>query len=246
MSYAMNNTSLHPLIRVCGYAAALSLILIPVAVFVVRSGQWREGLMLYGAAGAVALFLLGVFAVLALLPTFQEQRAAIARRALWCVIPAFLLISSFIGGIRVPPIHDISNNLENVPQFVNAAKQRGADSNSIAVNPDALEMQANHYPNLSPIRSSAPSAEVFAIVLKSMQDSGLEVYYQNPAQGVIEAVATTPLMQFKDDVIARVRSDGDETWVDLRSVSRVGRSDFGANYKRLEMLTERINTALSP
>lgn len=241
----MKSTNLHPVIRICGYAAALSLIMVPIAILVVRGGMWREGLMLYGLAGAEALLLLGVFAVLALTPKFKNWRGAIGMRALWCVIPAFLLLSSFFTGASVPAIHDISNNLDAIPEFVTAGTERGTNSNPIEPNPNAAKLQAERYPALTPILSNLPQTEIFAIVLAALKESGLEVYYQDPAQGVIEAVATTNLMLFKDDVIARLRSEGNDTYVDLRSVSRVGRSDFGANFKRLENLTTRINATLS-
>ena len=56
----------------------------------------------------------------------------------------------------------------------------------------------------------------------------------NQLQGLIEAVDTTAIMAFKDDIVIRLRSDGEGTVIDLRSVSRVGVGDIGANAKRIK------------
>jgi uncharacterized protein (DUF1499 family) len=50
---------------------------------------------------------------------------------------------------------------------------------------------------------------------------------------VIEAVDTTAVMAFKDDVAIRVRGGAQGTQIDLRSASRVGEGDLGANAKRI-------------
>ena len=44
----------------------------------------------------------------------------------------------------------------------------------------------------------------------------------------------SPLEPFKDDIVIRLRSNADGTLVDLRSVSRVGVSDLGANASRIQ------------
>ena len=56
--------------------------------------------------------------------------------------------------------------------------------------------------------------------------------------GFIEAVDTTAIMAFKDDIVIRVRSNADGTLVDLRSVSRVGVSDLGTNADRIREFRE--------
>ena len=61
--------------------------------------------------------------------------------------------------------------------------------------------------------------------------------------GVIEAVARTPIMGFRDDVVIRVRRDGDGARVDVRSASRYGRHDFGTNAARIRSLLEDIDDA---
>ncbi len=79
-----------------------------------------------------------------------------------------------------------------------------------------------------------PIDEAFAQALDVAAAMGWEVYHQDINAGVIEAVDTTAIMGFKDDIVIRLRSNADGTLVDLRSVSRVGVSDLGANASRIE------------
>jgi fatty-acyl-CoA synthase len=60
------------------------------------------------------------------------------------------------------------------------------------------------------------------------------------APGRIEATATSFWYGFKDDVLVRIRPEGGGSRVDLRSVSRVGLSDLGANCERITELVEAL------
>jgi uncharacterized protein (DUF1499 family) len=59
-------------------------------------------------------------------------------------------------------------------------------------------------------------------------------------QGRIEAVAETRLMRFQDDVTIRIRPSGAGTRIDIRSASRIGRHDFGANAARIRRFVTEI------
>jgi uncharacterized protein (DUF1499 family) len=58
--------------------------------------------------------------------------------------------------------------------------------------------------------------------------------------GRIEATDTTAMYGFKDDVVIRIRPRGEGSLIDLRSVSRVGQSDLGANAARIQAFMERF------
>jgi uncharacterized protein (DUF1499 family) len=60
-----------------------------------------------------------------------------------------------------------------------------------------------------------------------------DVIITDPPQGRIEATATTFWFGFKDDVVVRIAADGAGSRVDVRSLSRIGKSDVGANAKRV-------------
>lgn len=69
---------------------------------------------------------------------------------------------------------------------------------------------------------------------------GWEIVATSAAEGRIEATATTPIMGFKDDVVIRVRDEAGKSIVDMRSVSRVGKSDLGANAKRIALFLSEL------
>ena len=61
---------------------------------------------------------------------------------------------------------------------------------------------------------------------------------------MIEATARTPIMGFRDDVVIRVSPTSDGARVDMRSASRYGLYDFGANAARIRSLLEDIDDAV--
>ncbi len=62
-----------------------------------------------------------------------------------------------------------------------------------------------------------------------------------------KSTAETFWFGFKDDVVIRVRpvADGGSSRIDVRSISRVGLSDLGANAKRIETWRARVSAELS-
>lgn len=219
-------------IRWPGYLAWAVLAVFPIAVLTVRSGRWQEGLLLYALAGLLSLLLLGVFAVLSLLPRMRGQRGHILRRALPAIPGAVLLLSAMQAG-DVPPIHDITTDTEDPPGFEAAAALRGANSNPLDIKPEVIEQQLAAYPDLATLESGDSYTESYNLALTTARELGWEITREDPNAGFIEAVDTTAIMGFKDDIVIRVRSHADGSRVDLRSVSRVGRSDLGANAGRI-------------
>ena len=74
------------------------------------------------------------------------------------------------------------------------------------------------------------------------RELGWEIYREDLNAGYIEAVDTTAIMGFKDDIVIRLRTNAEGTLVDLRSVSRVGVGDLGANVSRINAFVEQFNT----
>lgn len=89
------------------------------------------------------------------------------------------------------------------------------------------------YPELRAQRFEQPYERVFAIALATAMNLELEVTSQSAQRGTIAAVATTPVFRFKDDVTIEVQRDGEGTLVNMRSKSRIGKGDFGANARRI-------------
>jgi len=222
-----------------GYLAITLLLALPVAVLTVRTGAWQQGLLLYAVSclGAAILLLLGI--LLLLLPRFASWRRAIAGRVAFTLPGALLMLSLLTAG-NYPRIHDISTDLQDPPVFSAAGAKRGADSNSLEPDPQVMALQAGAYPGLKTLRTTESFEAMFDRAVKTATDMGWDIYLQDRNAGVIEAVDTTAIMGFKDDVVIRLRTNADGTLVDLRSVSRVGQGDMGANAKRIDAFLARL------
>ena len=141
---------------------------------------------------------------------------------------------------EVPPIHDITTDTDDPPAFVAVLPLRADAPNTAEYEPQAAPLQREAYPDLGPIILDAPPAEGFAHALAAVRDMGWELVDDDAAAGRIEATDTTFWFGFKDDVIVRVRPAGGGSRIDVRSVSRVGLSDVGANAKRIREYASRV------
>jgi hypothetical protein len=219
-------------VRWPGYIAWCFLALLPLSVLMVRSGNWQKGLMLHAIAGLLSLLVLAFMAVQSLLPRMRSQRGAILKRAL-PALPGAILLLMVMQARDVPPIHDITTDVQDPPRFEAVQGLRDSASNSLDIDPAVLEQQLAAYPDLSTFNSPRSYASSYNLALVTARKLGWDVVREDPNGGYIEAVATTAIMQFKDDVVIRVRTNADGSLVDLRSASRVGISDLGANAKRI-------------
>jgi uncharacterized protein (DUF1499 family) len=143
-------------------------------------------------------------------------------------------------GVSYPPIHDISTDIVNPPQYVDVLPLRSNAPNS-TVYGDSPRMTAENlgqltrdaYPDLQPRRFAASPEQVFARALSAVDALGWELVAAVPEDGRIEATDTTFWFRFKDDVIIKITREGSETIVNARSLSRVGGGDVGTNARRL-------------
>lgn len=241
MNTATQQASPHQpaLVSWLGYLALTFLVALPLAVLTVRSGAWQQGLLVYAVSCLAAAILLAAALVMLLLPRYASWRRAVAGRAL-LTLPGTLLFLSILGGGDYPPIHDITTDPDDTLVFSAAEQQRGPDANSLDTDPDTLRQQRESYPDLQTLASSAAFDAVFDAALQVAAEMGWDVYLQDRNAGIIEAVATTAIMGFRDDVIIRVRTNADGSLVDMRSVSRVGVSDMGANAARIRAFQQAL------
>ena len=140
----------------------------------------------------------------------------------------------------VPPIHDITTDLENPPSFEAIVPLRADAPNSLERPPILTQQQREGYPDLAPVTLTEPPDQVYTRALAVAQDMGWEIVGADQASGRIEATDTTQFFGFKDDVVVRLTPWGGGTRVDVRSVSRVGRSDVGTNAARIRDFLERL------
>lgn len=149
----------------------------------------------------------------------------------------------------VPPIHDITTDLENPPAFEALVAAREAAPNAVAYPGEATaRQQRTGYPRLGPLTLDATLGEVRAAAEATARELGWEIAAVEPKR--IEATATTRWFGFRDDVVIRLTETDDGVRVDMRSASRVGKSDLGTNAARiqayLEALGRRVDGATAP
>ena len=141
----------------------------------------------------------------------------------------------------VPAIHDITTDTQNPPAFVAIAPLRADAPNPPEYAGDSIaRQQLEAYPDIKPLMLAMPLDSAFTAALTAARDMGWELVDQNRGEGRIEATATTPFMGFKDDVVIRVTSASGISRVDVRSKSRLGGSDVGANARRIRAYLDKL------
>jgi uncharacterized protein (DUF1499 family) len=214
-------------------AAFGALVLLLVSGPGTRMGWWdfRLGftLLRWAAYGAAAAF---VFAAFALVLGGARRRAALA---LVVSLGVFALPWTLQRQARgVPPIHDITTDTDDPPAFVAIVARRAGASNPPGyAGPEVAAQQKRAYPDLAPIVLAEPPDRAFERALAAVRSLGWEMVAADAREGRIEATDTTRWFGFKDDVVIRVRPAPSGSRVDVRSKSRVGRSDVGANAARI-------------
>lgn len=138
-----------------------------------------------------------------------------------------------------PPINDISTDTTNPPLFNAVIALRPENSNTIEYpGAKAVARQKQLYPDIAPIESSLTTEQAFQRALDIGKAMNWDIVAQDINTGVIEAVASTVIFNFKDDVVIRIQPAKAGSIIDMRSHSRIGRSDRGKNAQRIRAFIE--------
>lgn len=202
---------LFAMMRYAAIAAGIGALVCAVAAFVARKGGDRRAFML-ALAGVGA----GLIAFLVPLGLMTKARS-------------------------VPPIHDISTDTLDPPRFVAILPLRAEAPNPAEyAGASVAAQQTAAYPTIRTLVLDTPPDQAYSRALAGAAALGWEIVAAVPAEGRIEATDTTAWFGFKDDVVIRIRPQGAASRVDVRSKSRVGMSDLGANAERIGRLMERL------
>ena len=227
--------------------AVTAALLLPVGALGARFGLWgfSSGFLLLAMGTGLAVVALSA-GIAAVIIARRRGLAGDARACALGLVVAVLIIGAmgvqFQRAAPLPPIHNISTDLQDPPRFIAVAARRGEQANPLALDAEELApLQAEFYPWVVPLRLAVTPADAFAKAVAVLAGLGLEIVAQHPAEGLVEATATTFWFGFKDDVAVRVRTDGEGARIDVRSVSRVGRGDLGANARRIGEILARLS-----
>lgn len=141
----------------------------------------------------------------------------------------------------VPPINDITTDTTNPPVFVAVLPLRAsAPVSADYPGAETAAKQQSAYPDIRPVDLAVPPDAAFARALDVAKGFGWTIAATDAAGGRIEATATTPWFGFLDDVVIRVTPTASGSRVDIRSHSRIGKSDLGANAKRIREFIAKL------
>jgi uncharacterized protein (DUF1499 family) len=235
--------------------AVFSAIAAVLSVIIMQSGvlEIRPALATFGGALVVAgIALLLAFAAFAVI--WKDGLAGMAY-ALWAILvassvlayPGYLAYRAY----SLPWIYDITTDPIDPPRYEALARVRPRDANPIAyAGLYSAELQRAAYPDLDPLESDANPQLAFEAAQAVVARLRWRVVDERPPikgqrDGRIEAVARTPVMGFRDDVVIRIRANGDGSKIDARSSSRYGAHDLGTNATRIRSLMEAIDEMIA-
>lgn len=185
----------------------------------------------YGAAAAAAVSFVGL--ILELLQSNKSRlNISVAVASILFGLVIFSIPAGFRLGPQIPPIHDITTDTNNPPEFV-AVVSMNTPGRTVYEGPSIAIQQQEAYPDIQPIVLDEPADEVFNKAVATVEEMGWDLVDADPSAGRVEATDTTFWFGFKDDVVIRIQSEGMGSRMDVRSLSRVGGSDVGKNAERI-------------
>ena len=233
--------------------ALFSLVAVVVSIIVVRFGflEMKPALAtFFGALACAGLSILVGLAAFAAI--WQNGSRGMGRILLALLIDAVILAYPAYLGLqyrKLPHIYDISTDTIDPPRFEALARLRAGDGTNPAIYAGlySAEQQRVAYPDIETVELEVPPQRAYEITLALINKRKWRVVDERPPQarreGRIEAIAQTLIMGFREDVAIRIKADGDDSRVDIRSASRYFDSDLGSNASRVTKLIEDINTA---
>ena len=219
--------------------AVIAAVLLPLGALGSRFGIWgfQTG-FLFLAGGTVLATLGALTGVVGMVVAVKRQMLADKPALMLGTVVSVLILAlmgmQFNTARSVPPIHNISTDIADPPAFDAIVALRGDDANPLEYDAATLaEPQQAAYPDVKTLETTSAPGASFDKAQAALERMGLEIVNADRGAGIVEATATTFWFGFKDDVVVRIRPAGTGSIVDVRSVSRVGQSDLGANARRI-------------
>jgi hypothetical protein len=240
-------------------AFAVALVIALTASFGTRLGFWKfeTGFeILYPAIGiGVVAAACGAFWLASALRNNDSTGWRVGFAGLiGALILLFIPLSEERRAWSAPPIHDISTDVGNAPQFVKLSPLRKGATNGPEYDGQkkvvlkgkittVAELQKLNYPDIKPVGRllnprNDPKVDSKAILFwhafETAKRMGWNIVSFDEKTGMIEATDTTIWFGFTDDIAIRVQAAGTMgARLDIRSKSRIGTSDYGRNAERV-------------
>ena len=236
--------------------ALFSLAATLIAIIIVRSGALDIVPALSTLAGALVLAVVAILLAFAAGIAIWREGVGGVREAATALLVGLALIAYplYLGvkAYRLPAIYDVTTDPIDPPRFEAIARLRPRDANPVTyAGLYTAEQQRAAYSDIEPDLTNSSPQEAYDAALKVITKRKWHIVDARPPQpaapreGRIEAVARTPILGFRDDVVVRVRGTADGARIDVRSASRYGRHDLGANAARVRALIDDVDDVLA-
>ncbi len=204
-----------------------------------REEWWRQfkafyifGWATFIAIASLIILLIGIF------KNFKnKQKKIFALSVVSILFNLPILTGAFLFNYTAtlyPPINDISTDTKDPPSYWNMPSPMEYPEEKFA------SMQHEFYPDLIPLKIKQNPKKVFEKALKIVKNDGWKLVSKDEEEGQIEAVASSLFFGFKDEVVIRIKKSKDGTIVDVRSRSRIGKIDRGANARRIRKFIKAL------
>lgn len=218
------------------------------AIVCMIAGPGLTQIDLLSSRAGVAVFTLsgplGLAALLAALVSALRHRAYFhALVGMLGCLPLVAVTAGMIDGLRYPPISDIATDTAAAPSFSHAPKLPELAGRDWTFPMGNAALIAAHYPDLLPLRLDEPALQVHqrARAVATSKHFAWTISHEFENYSGFEATAETRLFRWKDDVVVRIRPDGDRACiVDVRSRSRDRDRDLGANARRIRRFLDAL------
>jgi uncharacterized protein (DUF1499 family) len=229
--------------------ALFSLAATVLVIVIVRAGWIEIDPSLAAVTGALGIAGLSILlAIAALVVIWREGIDGLGRALMAMVIGAVLLAyPAYLGlkYVRTPALTDVTTDMGDPPRFDQVAKLRPRGTVNYPGGAAAARQRAA-YPDIEPLQIATTAQLAFEAARSVISKRKWNVILDRPPQagrrdGQIEAIARTPILGFREDIVVRVRGSADGARVDVRSASRYGHHDLGSNAARVRSLLDDID-----
>lgn len=190
--------------------------------------------------------LLGLIGYVAARRDFESgrRRQALSAIGLGAALLAAVAYAASAGE-GLPRINDIATDVTDPPAFLPDTVSDDPARRDMTYPPGFASQVRSAYPDLAPIELAMPQSDAFALALEAARGMGWHITHESEPLGAFDATDTTRIFRFVDDITVRVRAAGEGSRIDVRSKSRDGQGDLGANANRIRAYTTALRAGAS-